>query len=128
MTLPPAVVIHGLPHARAALALRRPVTLLSGPDAALYGGCGWWWSLVAAARAEYADAPDILDCGAAPGRALEALGIGCKLLILQAGPAFADVADRAARTGAHVLPDRPVALDLAGRGASRRLAGWLGQP
>ena len=53
MTLPPAVVIHGLPHARLALRLGRPVTLLSAPGAPSYAGCAWWRALIAAARAEF---------------------------------------------------------------------------
>ncbi len=126
MQLPPAIVIHGLPHARAALALGRPVTLLSAPGAALYAGCGWWRALVAAALAGRDGVPDILDCGDAPGRALEALSVGCRLLVLQPGPAFNDVAERAARGGARVLAARPLALDLRQRGVSRRISDWLG--
>ena len=36
MILPPAVIIHGLPHAQAALAPGLPVTLLSAPWAACF--------------------------------------------------------------------------------------------
>jgi hypothetical protein len=68
MILPPAVTVHGLPHALAALAPGRPVTLLSAPNAAVYAGVGWWRAVVAAAGSP----PDILDCGAAAGRVLEA--------------------------------------------------------
>ena len=49
---PPAVIVHGLDDARAALAPGRPVTLLSAPGAALYAGCGWWRALVRLAQAE----------------------------------------------------------------------------
>ena len=127
MPLPPALVIHGLVHARLALSPGRPVTLLSAPNAAAFAGCGWWRALVGLALAEYpgAAAEDVLDCGAAPGRALEALSVGCRLLVLAPCPAFADIAERAARLGAAVLPDRPAAVDLAERGAERRLAAWL---
>ena len=119
---PPAVVIHGLHQAQQALSLGRPVTLLSGPNAAAYAGCGWWRALMALAGAEY----DILDCGASPGRVIEALSAGCLAMVLDPGPAFADVAERAARNGALVLPARPPALDLGQPGAARHLAAWLG--
>ena len=78
MTLPPAVIIHGLPHALSVLAAARPVTLLSAPGAACYAGCGWWRAVIAAALAAHpgAAAPDVLDCGDSPGRALEALRKG----------------------------------------------------
>ena len=130
MSLPPAILIHGLPHARLALAPGRPVTLVSGVGAPSYAGCGWWRTLVAAALAEHPgrDAPDVLDCGDAPGRALEALGLGCRWLVLRPCPAWEDVAARAATQGAQLFDKAPPALDLAEPGAGRRLAGWLGSP
>lgn len=126
-TLPPAVVIHGLPHALTALAPGRPVLLLSAPGAASYAGCAWWRAVIAAALALHpsAHAPDMLDCADSPGRALEALSVGCRLIALQPGPAWDDIADRAAATGARLLPAPPPALDLAQRGSGRRLAAWL---
>jgi hypothetical protein len=125
MVLPPAVVIHGLAQARAALAPGLPVTLLSAPGAGLYAGVGWWRALVAAAGAG-ADAPDVLDCADAPGRALEALRGGQALLILQCAPCvWHDIAERAARQGARLLDARPPALDLGDRGAIRQLDVWL---
>ena len=123
MSLPPAVVIHGLAHARLVLAPGRPVTLLSAPGAALYAGCGWWRALILAASTEM---PDILDCADAPGRALEALSIGCKRLVLHPCPAWDTVAERAASCGSDLLRVRPDALDLARPGASRHIAAWLG--
>ena len=127
MSLPPAVVVHGFLDARAALRPGRPVTLLSAPGAACYAGCGWWRALVARALAEAGrDAPDVLDCADAPGRAVEALRSGCRRLVLDPDvPAFADVAARAAALDAAVLPVRPPALDLALPGAQRRLDAWL---
>lgn len=122
MVLPPAIVIHGLDHARAALAAGRPVTLLSAQGAALYAGAGWWRAVIAAAQT---NGPDILDCADAPGRALEALALGCKHLVLLPVPAWPSVAARAARYGATLRPDRPDGLDLAEPGASRRIAAWL---
>ena len=124
MKRPPAVVVHGLPHLQLATAPGRPVTLLSGPGAAIYAGCGWWRALMALGAG---DNPDILDCAAAPGRAMEALRVGCRLLVLDpAVPAWGLVVSRAALVGATVLPERPPALDLAQKGAARRLAAWLG--
>ncbi len=127
MALPRAVVIHGLPHARLALRWGRPVTLLSAPGVPSYAGCGWWRALVAAARAEFPDMnpPDALDCADAPGRALEALACGCGIIALMPGPAFADIAERAASQGAILLDAAPPALDMADPRAVRQLEGWL---
>ena len=127
----PSVVVHGLAHARAALRPGFAVVLLSAPGAAGYAGCLWWRELVAAARAFYPATPalDVLDCGDAPGHAMAALRVGQRLLLLDpACPAFLAVADAAATLGAHVLAARPPSLDLAERGAQRRLAGWLAVP
>ena len=126
MKLPPAVVVHGLPHLRQALALGQPVTLLSAPGAALYAGCGWWRGLMSLGAGAN---PDVLDCGDAAGRALEALRAGCRLLVLDpALPSWPLVSARAAAHGAWLLPARPPALDLAQPGAHRRLQQWLAQP
>ena len=128
MLLPPAVVIHGMAHARLALRMGRAVTLLSAMGAASYAGCGWWRALVDAAGDEFPAAPmqDVLDCGTAPSRALEALSLGCRIAVLRPCPAFSSVAERAAAAGAVLLAQPPPALDLAARGAARRLAAWLG--
>src|SRR3954453_22500600 len=123
MTLPPAIVIHGLEHARLALAPGRPVTLLSAPAAGLFAGCSWWRAVIDASRFE---GPDLLDCADAPGRALEALSVGCRWLVLHPCPAWESVAERAGAAGCVVLRERPVALDLAERGAARRIEAWLG--
>jgi hypothetical protein len=125
----PAVIVHGLDHAAAALAPGRPVTLLSAPGAALYAGCLWWRELVGLARAQHPSVPvmDALDCADAPGQALAAIRIGQRTLILDASlPGFAAVQAIAAERGLMLLTERPPALDLAARGAERRLAGWLG--
>ncbi len=120
---PPAVVVHGLPTLRQAVAPGRPVTLLSGPGAAIYAGCGWWRALMALGAGPN---PDMLDCADAPGRAMEALRVGCRLLVLDpAVPAWTLVAARAEAAGARLLPARPPALDLAQPDAARRLAAWL---
>jgi hypothetical protein len=127
--LPPAVVVHGLDDALAALAPGRPVTLLSAPGAALYAGCLWWRALVAAARerAPVAGTADVLDCADAAGRALAAIRVGQPALILAPdAPGFAAAAAIAGAHGLILLTERPPALDLARPGAGRRLADWLG--
>jgi len=129
------VIVHGLDQALAALAPGLPVTLLSAPAAACHAGVGWWRALVAEAevralRAQALQAgsavPDLLDCGEAAGRALEALRLGQPRLILRpASPCFATIARRAALKGAVLLAEPPPALDLSHPGAARRLRGWL---
>lgn len=126
-TLPPAVIVHGLAMAQAALAPGLPVTLLSARGAAVYAGVGWWQALVRAA-AGGREIPDILDCGDAPGRALEALRAGQRRIVLQAAPSeWGDIAGRAAGIGTIVLAEAPASLDLGRPGAERLLAAWLGQ-
>ncbi len=133
MEWPPAVVVHGWGDACAALAPGRPVTLLSGRGAAVYGGVGWWRAMLAASRAGHPATPcrDILDCADAPGAAMAALRRGQPALVLDAAcPAFAAVTGAASECGAVILAARPVALDLAELdlnrpGASHRLRAWL---
>ncbi len=120
--LPPAVVVHGLEQARAALAPGLPVLLLSGPGAAGYAGAGWWRAMIQLAL-ENRHEPDALDCSDQAGRALEALAAGCRILVLLPCPAFPAIVERAA--DALVLPARPPALDLDDPGAERRLLAWL---
>ncbi|HXA21197.1 MAG TPA: hypothetical protein VNW90_02775 [Acetobacteraceae bacterium] len=124
----PAVVIHGLVHARMVLAIGRSVTLLSAPGAALFAGCGWWRAVIEHARGEYPGVPidDILDCADAPGLALGALRIGQRQLVLSPiSPGWQSVAAIAASLGGEVLSSRPPALDMAHRNAGRRLHDWL---
>jgi hypothetical protein len=110
MELYPAVIVHGLDDAVAALAPGQPVTLVSAPGAALYAGCGWWLALVEAARAQHPDTKclDILDCADGTGRALAALRIGLTRLVLwpEAPGRHAVVAIAEAR-GGFVLPSAP---------------------
>jgi hypothetical protein len=126
-----AVIVHGLADGKAALAPGLPVTLLSAPGAALYGGCLWWREVVAAARAAFpaTEATDILDCADASGLAMGALRIGVPRLVLWPGaPGWDAVASIAQRQGGFVLRQAPPALDLARRNAIRRLHGWLREP
>ncbi len=127
---PPAIIVHGLDHAHAALAGGGPVTLLSAPGAGVYAGCGWWRAVMRAARQAHPglDFPDILDCGDAPGRALAALRAGQALLVLTCAPViWADIAGRAVRQGATLLAVPPPALDLAKPGATQQLRAWIAQ-
>ncbi len=132
-TAGPAVVVHGLAHLRlaigAATRLGRPaLRVVSSADAACFLGPAWWMALVRLGAAE-APGPalhDLLDCGDAAGRALEALRLGARGLILAADcPQRAAVLERALPLGARVLDRRPAALDLGQGGAERRLEAWL---
>ena len=88
MELYPAVIVHGLGDATAALARAAaagaPVTLLSAPGAAFHAGCGWWRAMTGAAKAQYPNVPciDILDCADGTGQALAALRLGVTRLVL----------------------------------------------
>jgi hypothetical protein len=128
MIVHPAVIVHGLTDAKAALAPGLPVTLLSAPAAGLFAGCLWWREVVAAARAAHRDteAIDILDCADASGLAMGALRCGVSRLVLWAdAPGWDGVASIADRQGGFVLRQAPAALDLAQRNAIRRLHAWL---
>lgn len=123
MQWPPAVVVHGLDHVTAALAVGLPVTLLSGRGAGVYGGVGWWRAMLRAAGATH---PDILDCADAAGAAMAALRGGQLVLILNArAPGYLAVRGAAQSMGAEVLSVRPGALDLAQPAAARLLPRWL---
>ena len=69
--------------------------------------------------------PDMLDCADAPGRALEALALGCSRIILLDCPAWPAVAERATMAGALLLSSRPPCLDLADPASPRRIDAWL---
>ncbi len=135
MTAAPAVVVHEVAQARAALAAAGPrgVLLLSAPGAVAGMGAAWFRALVLAAAASH---PRVrwqaaLDCGAAPGHVLGALRMGLRMLVLDPGvPAFAGLAALVAAEGGLLLPARPKALDL-GRvdlrrpGGQAMVAQWL---
>jgi hypothetical protein len=116
MELYPAVIVHGLSDAVAALewgaAEGHGVTLLSAPGAALYAGCGWWLALVEAARDTNPGVPciDILDCADGTGQALAALRIGLPRLVLWPdAPGRDSVAAIAEAAGGFVLTSAPPA-------------------
>jgi hypothetical protein len=124
----PAVIVHGMDHARQALSVGRPVTLLSAPGAALYAGCGWWRALVRQACTAVPDVAvaDVLDCADGSGQALAALRVGqLRLVLWRISPGWNEIATIAAARGGCVLDAAPAALDLAKRGAERRLHDWL---
>jgi hypothetical protein len=128
MIVHPAVIVHGVADAKAALAPGLPVTLLSAPGAGLFAGCMWWREVVAAARAccPETEATDILDCADASGMAMGALRSGvCRLVLWPDAPGWSGVATIAERQGGFVLRQAPAALDLAHRNAIRRLHVWL---
>ena len=88
----PAVVVHDLAQARAALCEGLALTLLSAPGAACFAGAGWWRALIDMARAAHPHTPcqDVLDCADAPGHAMAAVRLGQAILVLDpACPAFA---------------------------------------
>jgi hypothetical protein len=131
MVIHPAVIVHGLADARAALAVGAPVTLLSSPGAALFAGCLWWREMVAAARADYphAIATDILDCADGSDTAMGALRSGvCRLVLWPEASGWQAVAAIAKREGGFVLRQAPEALDMAARNATRQLRAWLSPP
>ena len=128
MIVHPAVIVHGLADAKAALAAGLPVTLLSAPGAALFGGCLWWREIIAAACAGCPNTSviDILNCADASGMAMGALRSEVfRLVLWPEAPGWAGVAAIAQREGGFVLPRAPEALDLAQRNAIRRLHAWL---
>lgn len=133
--LPPLLVVHDAADLRvavdAAMRARLPrLGVLSAPSAGCFLGAPWWRALVALSPAPSGrQTPaliDILDCGDAAGRALEALRLGQRVLVLdRACPQFQAVGERAAGLGATILAERPPGLDLSERGAVRRVAAWL---
>jgi len=124
-SLPPAIVIHGLGHAQAALAaaagLGVAVTLISAEGAAGYAGPAWFRMVVDEARAAHpeAQATAVLDCGDMPGHALAALRDGATVIRFS-GDTMAKIEDIAAQCGARVIAERPEVLDLAEVERARR--------
>lgn len=122
--MPPAVIVHDAAHVRAAMALGLPFVALSPPGFALYAGCLWWQAILDESGFS-GDA--LLDCADAPGRAVEAMRMGLRGVVLDgACLSFERVSLIAGECGAILLDKAPPALDLARRGADRRLAAWLG--
>jgi hypothetical protein len=128
------IIVHHLGHAVAALgaakALDVPVTLRSAPGAAAYLGSAVFRDMIAAALGEVpgVEARAVLDCGDAPGHALNALRQGVGAVRLDApSDVRVRVGDIARQLGAALDDDAAPALDLLGAddpsAASRH---WLG--
>ena len=121
MPQPPRLMVHSLSQAEAALRAAAmcgvPVILESPPAAARYWGAPYFVKLIEAAReAVPAAACDaILDCGDAPGLALDALHHGIRTVRLRGRKdVVARVADIAAQLGARIetKPRPKTVLDL----------------
>ncbi|NMJ42576.1 hypothetical protein GWK16_15120 [Roseomonas sp. JC162] len=131
----PAVTVHALAHAEAALTAAGPagVALISAPGAAGFLGPAWFLALAAEAGRRHPGAAwdAVLDCADAAGTALAAIRAGARCLVLAAdATGFAAVAGAAAEAGVVLLPSRPPSLDLARldlrrRAGAARLAAWL---
>ena len=104
-------VIGSLEEARAALAeARAPVLFVSPPGSAASLGLGYFSALVEAMRAEFPQIANeaVIDCGDDPGRALSALRMGFKIVVLRGHPrARAAVAAIARTLGARLLRHAP---------------------
>jgi hypothetical protein len=120
----PAIVVHSLAHAVAALEAAaeagRPVLLLSAADAGLSAGAGWWREVIAAAHEAVPAAQAaiksaaLIDCGDDAGAAQAALRSGIEAIVFS-GPdeTLERLADIARQRGCRVLRERPFqALDL----------------
>lgn len=125
----PAIVVHSLAHAVAALTAAeeagKPVLLLSAVDAGLSAGGGWWREMIAAARDSVGDsgpgsrmdallAGTLLDCGDDAGAAQAALRAGVEAIVFSGrADIFERLADIAGQYGSRVCRARPsAALDL----------------
>lgn len=127
-------MIHSLAHAVTALKAAEeagtPITLLSPPDFAAYGGAGFFNAIVRRARAKVpaARSEAVLDCGDAPGVALEALRAGVEAVRFGGRPSVRKkIAEIAAAHGAQLFTVRPQALDLLDAADARAACrAWLG--
>jgi hypothetical protein len=132
---PPAIVVHGLPQALAALQaaadLDMEITLMSAPGAAAYGGPAWFMALAREAMAAVpnARASAVLDCGDKPGFVLAALRCGFASVRFS-GPVdmASQLAAIAGQSGARILTGPVEALDLEGCGdVTAACRDWLAQ-
>ncbi|WP_424138541.1 hypothetical protein [Roseomonas chloroacetimidivorans] len=113
----PAIRFRSSEEAAIALALAGPagVLLLSAPGAAAWPGAATVAAMLDLARAAHPAVPHdaALDCGSAPGLALDAIRQGWRLLVLAPHPAFPAVSAAAAEAGATLLSAAPATLDLS---------------
>jgi len=117
--LPRAVIVHGHPHAhaalRAAVAADVPIALWSAPGAALYTGAGWFDALIRRAAKDMPGARFIavLDCADRADLAQAALRQGVTQICYRGSPDLARrIADIAGQYGATLHRKMPLALDL----------------
>lgn len=131
--LPPAVLVHGLDDALAAVAAAaetgRAVALLSAPAASAHAGALWLLELRRQALDAHpsAGAIAVLDCDDRAGDAQGAIAAGVTHLVFSGrADVAARLADIAAARGAELLTARPAALDLRGRrDAAGACRSWL---
>lgn len=132
----PAVIVHGIREAAAALRAADPalgLVLLSAPGAGVYAGAGWFVALCRQAAAARPGVPvrPMLDCADAAGAVLAALRVGVPAVVFTGDAAIAErLSVLAAAQGAQLLDSAPTALDLAGLRTDDawwqcRLAAWL---
>lgn len=67
----------------------------------------------------------LLDCGDSPGRAVEALELGVRGVVLSLGPTWTQIELLARQKQAVLLQAAPACLDLAQKGNERHLISWL---
>jgi len=120
MGIRPAIMIHELAHAVAALEAAQwhgaPVTLVSAPGAVRTGGAGWWRELIAQARAQVPDAvaDSLLDCADEPGMALAAIREGVEAVTLTGNAdTLRRIGDIARQSGVALRAPARADLDLA---------------
>jgi hypothetical protein len=108
----PAIIVHGLDHALAALAAARQrnlaVRLCSAPGAAGYLGAGYFRRLAEQAAEAFPGVPfeAVLDCGADPGLALNAFRHGIEMVRIDVPDALrARIADIAGQYGARLAEE-----------------------
>jgi hypothetical protein len=131
---PPAIIVHSLAQARAALEAAAEkgieVELWSAEGAAAYAGAGWFRAILEAAGAAVPAArfEAVLDCGALPGLVLGAWRAGQSAVCFSGGRRVAaKLADIAAREGLRLRRRRPSAvLDLLrAEDPAQRCRAWL---
>ncbi len=125
----PAIVIHDLAQAEAALVaardLGRPVTLTCAAGAIGYLGARTFLKIIetAAAAAPEAEFETLVDCGGEPGLALAALRHGAtRIAVDVSGTAAERLSDIARQLGATMQPPVGNALDLDGCDAPHQTA------
>ena len=111
---------HAIAALEAAAGARRPIIILSAPNAGICAGSGWFKALVDAARAAVpaADAVFMLDCGDDAGAAQGALRAGVETVI------FAGRVDVAERLAA-IAVAKGLRLPIARPDAGLDLGRWF---